>query len=66
MCLAVPGKIKSIKHDLAVIDYNQGILREANCSLIECKVGDYVIIQAGFIVEIVDETRAKGMIDLIE
>jgi hydrogenase expression/formation protein HypC len=66
VCLAVPGKIISIKDDLAVIDYNQGVMKEANCSLIECKVGDYVIIQAGFIVEIVDENRAKSMIDLIE
>lgn len=61
MCLAVPGKIIEIKEEIAIIDYGKDIKREANNSLVECKIGDYVIIQAGFIVEIVDKNRAEEM-----
>ena len=57
MCLAIPGKIVKIKGDKAVIDYN-GEKREANCSLIKVKEGDYVIVQAKFVMQIIPEKEA--------
>lgn len=65
MCLAVPGKIIEIKDEIAIVDYGKEILRKANSSLVECKIGDYVIIQAGFIIEIVDKNRAEEMFEII-
>lgn len=65
MCLAVPGKITKIEDDVATIDYGKEIIREGNCSLVDCKIGDYVIIQAGFIVEIVDKNRAEEMFEIM-
>lgn len=61
MCLAIPGKVIKIEGSTATIEYNKELQREANCSLIECKIGDYVIVQAGFVIEIVNERRAKDM-----
>lgn len=66
MCLAVPGKIIEINNDIAKIDYGKGIIREANCSLIKSNIGDYVIIQAGFILEIVDKNRAEEMFKIMK
>ncbi len=65
MCLAIPGKVVEIKGEVARVDYNGEVQRDANCSLVECKVGDYVIVQAGFVVEIVDKRRAKEMYKIL-
>ncbi len=64
MCLAIPGKIEKIENEKAVINYD-GIKKEANISLIKCKVGDYVLIHAGFAIETIDEEKAKGMYNLL-
>lgn len=51
MCLAFPGKIISIKKDLARVDFN-GIKKEINISLTpEVKKGDYVIVHTGFAIQ---------------
>ncbi len=63
MCLAVPGKVLEIDGDKAKIDYG-GVVREANISLVPAKVGDYVIVHAGFAIEIMDEKEAKQVIEL--
>jgi hydrogenase expression/formation protein HypC len=65
MCLAVPGKILSISGEHAQIDFG-GVNKEANVSLVQAKVGDYVIVHAGFAIQIVDEEEAKETIQLWE
>ena len=63
MCLAVPGKVLEIDGDKAKIDYGE-VVSEANISLVPAKVGDYVIVHAGFAIEIMDEKEAKQVIEL--
>jgi hydrogenase expression/formation protein HypC len=65
MCLAVPGKIVSFSGQNALIDFG-GVQREANVSLIEPRVGDYVVVHAGFAIQVVDEEEAKETIKLWE
>ncbi len=65
MCLAVPGKILSISDQNAMIDFG-GVQREANVSLIEPRVGDYVVVHAGFAIQVVDEEEARETIKLWE
>ena len=65
MCLAVPGKIVSVNGQNALIDFG-GVQREANVSLIEPVVGDYVVVHAGFAIQVVDEDEAKETIKLWE
>ena len=65
MCLAVPGKIVSLHGSIAVVDFG-GVQRETNVSLVEAKVGDYVIVHAGFAIQIVDEEDARETIKLWE
>ncbi|OGJ85864.1 MAG: hypothetical protein A2268_01245 [Candidatus Raymondbacteria bacterium RifOxyA12_full_50_37] len=51
MCLAVPAKIVSIDGEKAIID-TEGIRREVVVSLIpDPKVGDHVIVHAGFAIQ---------------
>ena len=63
MCLAVPGKVISIEGTVATVDYG-GITRQANLSLVEAEVGTYVLIHAGYAIEVLDEEEARKTLDL--
>jgi hydrogenase expression/formation protein HypC len=66
MCLAIPGKIIEIDHNKehAVVDYGDGTKRKANVTLVEVKTGDYVLVHAGFAIEVLNEKEAKETLDL--
>ncbi len=62
MCLAVPGRIVSIQDDEAMVDFG-GVTRKANVSLVEVGKGDYVIVHAGYAIQILDEEDAKKSLE---
>ncbi len=67
MCLAIPGKILKIDtdHDLpmAVIDY-AGARNEACLAYTpEAQVGDYVIVHAGFALQVLNEDEARASLE---
>ena len=66
MCLAIPGKIVEIEknHQHATVDYGDGTKRKANISLVEVKKGDYVLVHAGFAIEVLDEKEAEETLSL--
>jgi len=45
MCLAIPGKVVKLTKDRIIVDYGDS-KREVQ-SLIDAKVGDYVLVQMG-------------------
>ena len=64
MCLGIQMRIKKIEGDLAMAQAD-GIRRKVNIQFLKnAKVGDYVIIHAGFAIEKVDEKRAKETLGL--
>jgi hydrogenase expression/formation protein HypC len=64
MCLAIPAKVMNMQGDKASVDFGQGVLREVNVSLVEAKVGDYVLVHAGYAIQIIDEEDAKETLSL--
>ena len=64
MCLAIPAKIMVINGDKANVDFGQGVLREVNISLVEAKLGDYVLVHAGYAIQIIEEKDAKETLSL--
>ena len=64
MCLAVPGKIIEIQGDKATIEYGQGVTNTANISLVDAKVGDYVLVHAGFAIQRLDEKEALETLEV--
>jgi len=66
MCLAIPGKIKSIQDDrMYAIANFQGIKKKVIVALVpKVKVGDYVMVHAGSAISIVDQKRAQESIAL--
>ena len=67
MCLAIPALIVSVDEDrLATVDI-MGVTRTASIDLTpQAKVGDYVLVHAGFAIEVVDAQYAQETIDLIK
>lgn len=72
MCLAIPGKIKSIemKQD-GVMRMGKaemgGIIKQINLELVpEAKVDDYVLIHVGVALQVVDEEEANKTLKFLE
>ena len=61
MCLAIPGKVVNINKNKehAIVDYGEGTKRKANISLVNVKVGDYVLVHAGYAIETLNEKEAE-------
>lgn len=65
MCLAIPLKLIEINNDIGTIE-SGGIKRKVNLSLVENpKLGDYVVMHAGFAITIMDQEEGEKTLDLI-
>jgi hydrogenase expression/formation protein HypC len=64
MCLAIPARVERVNGDRAQVDFGEGVLREVNVTLVEAKVGDYVLVHAGYAIQTVDEKEALETISL--
>jgi hydrogenase expression/formation protein HypC len=64
MCLAIPAKVIEIHGDTAKVDFGAETMRDVNVSLVETKVGDYVIVHAGYAIEVLDQKVAEETLAL--
>ncbi|MDD3629066.1 MAG: HypC/HybG/HupF family hydrogenase formation chaperone [Candidatus Humimicrobiaceae bacterium] len=61
MCLAIPAKIIKINKNLAEVE-SMGIKKEVDITLVPDAVkGDYVIVHAGFAIQIIDKKEAANI-----
>ena len=67
MCLAIPAKVTEMKDNrLAMVDI-LGVTRDISLDLTpQANVGDFVLVHAGFAIEVVDPDYAQETIDLIK
>jgi hydrogenase expression/formation protein HypC len=68
VCLAIPGKITKLdkKKQSATVDYGSGTTRKANVSLVQVKIGDYILVHAGFAIQVLDEKEAQETLALFK
>ena len=69
MCLAVPGKITEITQTpaakLGKVDFG-GVVREVCLEAVpEAQIGNYVIVHAGFALNILSEREAQETLDAL-
>jgi len=63
MCLSIPGKIVSINGVNAVVDFG-GSRRGVSIMLVPgAKIGDYVLVHAGFAIQILQPDDAKRTLE---
>ena len=59
LCLAIPAKILEVNGNIAKVDFGQGVAREVNVMLVDTKVGEYVLVHAGYAIEKLDQKAAE-------
>jgi len=65
MCLAIPARITRIDNQMATIDM-EGAQREVSLLLLDdARIGDYVIVHAGFAIHRIDEAEAMESLKLL-
>ncbi len=65
MCLAMPARIVELDGDKAMVDAMGNCWKAKTTLLPEAKLGDLVLIHAGFAISLVDEEEAKETWQLI-
>jgi hydrogenase expression/formation protein HypC len=65
MCLAIPARIVELEEDVAVVDAMGNRYKTKTTLLPEAKLGDLVLVHAGFAISLVDEEEAKKTWQLI-
>ncbi len=65
MCLAIPALIKSIDGYQAEVDID-GVTRRVSLQLTpEARVGDYVLLHAGYAINVIDTDEAEETLKLL-
>lgn len=57
--MAYPGKVVAIEGDFAKVDFGEGTIRDGvNVSLVQPQMGDFVLVHAGYAIQIVNQSEA--------
>ncbi len=64
MCLAIPAEVKEIKGENAIVDFGGGVIREVNISLVDVRVGEYVLVHVGYAIQVIDREDAQETLKL--
>ena len=65
MCLAIPMKVVKVEGDRGIVEIG-GVEREASFQLLEgVKIGEYVLIHAGYAINKIDEEEAQETLELL-
>jgi len=67
MCLSIPSKVVKISEDKTICTVDtMGVQRDASLLMIgedALKIGDFVLLHIGFVMEIIDENEALASIE---
>lgn len=64
MCLAIPAKVVGVKGESAQVDFGGGVLRGVNVTLVDVKAGDYILVHAGYAIQVLSEEDAQETLRL--
>lgn len=71
MCLAIPGKITSLDDNDPITRTGKvnfgGVIKQVNLALVpEANIDDYVIVHAGFAINVINEQEALKVFEYLE
>ena len=64
MCLAIPAEVVSVQGTKAKVDFGEGVLREVDVTLVNVHVGDYVLVHAGYAIQVLSREEAEETLRL--
>ena len=66
MCLGIPVEIIEIKDDGMALAEVGGVRKDVSIQLLgDVKVGDFVLLHAGFAIQRIDEKEAKETLEIL-
>lgn len=65
MCLTIPKKVISVSGNAAVVENPDGIGQEVK-TIIDLKVGDFVLTQQNIVLEKIDKKEAEEILNLLK
>jgi hydrogenase expression/formation protein HypC len=65
MCVAAPGRILEIADEMAVIEFDRRQQRASLLLVPDAAVGDWVIVAAGTVLEVLDPDEAAEILAMI-
>lgn len=65
MCVAMPGKVISLDGTVATVDFSGNTVR-AQAGLVRVQPGDYVLVHAGIILQVLTKTDRDVIVELLE
>ena len=66
MCLGIPAKIETLEGQEAKVNLSGNYIRISTSLIDDLKVGDYVLVHAGFALQKVDEKEALKTLELLK
>ena len=66
MCLAVPAQIETIEDGSATVALDGNRMRASAALVPEAKVGDWVLVHAGYAITVLDPAEARETYDLLK
>ena len=66
MCLAVPAKVLELHGEMADVDFGDGTTRQVSVALVDVIVGKYVLVHAGYAIEVMEPDDAKETLALLK
>ncbi len=65
MCVAMPGRVVKVDGTKAEVDFSGNLVR-AEAGLVKIKPGDYVLVHAGCILQVMSEEDSNNLMDLFK
>ena len=66
MCLSIPARILSIDGEMAEVSAGGAVFKAGLHLLEHALPGDYVLLHAGFAIQIISEKEAKETLELLD
>jgi hydrogenase expression/formation protein HypC len=66
MCVTYPGRVLEIEGAMATVELDSRRRRASLVVAPEAKVGDWVLVAAGAVLEILGETEARELIEILD
>jgi hydrogenase expression/formation protein HypC len=66
MCLSIPARIVSIDGSIAEVSVGGALFKAGLHMVNDAKVGDYILLHAGFAIQVISKEEAEDTIKLFE
>ena len=66
MCLAIPAKVVEVQGNVAKAEFGRGVIRNVDVTLVDVEVGQYVLVHAGYAINVINRKEAEETLQLWE